>query len=200
MIQEGTIGERQLTKTIHIRNMVCNCCKILLKEKLENAGIAVHEISLGKARITYDRASISSDRLNHLLEKYGFGLLEDKDDKLVAEIKVAVIELIHQLNNVNSIVRKSDYIVEKLGYSYPYLSKLFSEHEHQTLEKYIILQKIERIKHLLDEDELSLSEIAYMMDYSSVQYLSNQFKKITGITVTQYKSGSEITTRGIDEL
>lgn len=180
--------------------MVCNCCKILLKEKLENAGIAVHEISLGKARITYDRAAMSSDRLTHLLEKYGFGLLEDKDDKLVAEIKVAVIELIHQLNNVNSIVRKSDYIVEKLGYSYPYLSKLFSEHEHQTLEKYIILQKIERIKHLLDEDELSLSEIAYMMDYSSVQYLSNQFKKITGITVTQYKSGSEITTRGIDEL
>ncbi|MCF8345842.1 MAG: AraC family transcriptional regulator, partial [Bacteroidales bacterium] len=76
----------------------------------------------------------------------------------------------------------------------------FSDHEHKTLEKYIIQQKIERIKTLLDEDEYSLSEIAYMMDYSSVQYLSNQFRKTTGVTVTQYKSGSEISPKGIDTL
>lgn len=189
-----------ITQTIHIKNMVCSSCTIFLKEKFEQVGIKVSEISLGRARITYHTADFDHKAINDLLETYGFSLLQDKDDKLIAEIKIAVIELIHHLNNVNSIVRKSDYLVEKLGYSYPYLSKIFSEHEEQTLEKYIIHQKIERIKHMIDEEDYSLSEIAYMMDYSSVQYLSNQFRKITGITVSQYKSGSEISKKGIDEI
>lgn len=180
--------------------MVCNCCKLFLTEKFEESGIQVHEITLGRARIRYDASLIRHEDIDIILQKYGFSLLEKKDDILVAEIKLAVIELIHHLNNVNSIVRKSDYLVEKLGFSYPYLSKIFSEHEQHTLEKFIISQKIERIKHMLDEEEYSLSEIAYMMDYSSVQYLSNQFKKITGVTVSQYKSGSEISKKGIDEL
>jgi AraC family transcriptional regulator len=189
-----------ITETVHIKNMVCNCCKLFLKEKLEERGIIVHEITLGKARITYDSSAISHEGINSILSKYGFSLLENREDKLVGEIKIAVIELIHHLNNVNSIVRKSDYLVEKLGFSYPYLSKVFSEHENSTLEKYIILQKIERIKHLLKEEDYSLSEIAYMMDYSSVQYLSNQFKKVTGVTVSQFRSGSEISMKGIEEI
>lgn len=189
-----------ITETIHIRNMVCHCCKIFLKEKLEVSGFRVHEISLGRAKISYRKSPKTQKALDELLKKYGFGLIENKEDRLVSEIKIAVIELIHHLNNVNSIVRKSDYLVEKLGLSYPYLSKVFSEHEHETLEKYIIHQKIERIKHLLDEEDYSLSEIAYMMDYSSVQYLSNQFRKITGMTVSQYKSDDETKKRGIDEL
>ncbi len=180
--------------------MVCNCCKLFLKEKLESIGIRVLEINLGKARVSYDEESVNRQDIEKLLGDYGFSLLEDKEERLVSEIKIAVIELIHHLNNVNSIVRKSDYLVEKLGFSYPYLSKIFSEHEDFTLEKYIIQQKIERIKHLLDEDEYSLSEIAYMMDYSSVQYLSNQFKKITGMTVSTYKSGQELDKRGIDSF
>lgn len=194
------VQKDHITETIHIRNMVCNCCKLFLREKLEDSGIIVHEVSLGRARITYNAAMTSHEEIEHILNKYGFGLLENKEDRLVSEIKIAVIELIHQLNNVNSIVRKSDYLVEKLGFSYPYLSKVFSDHEQITLEKYIINQKIERIKHLIDENEYSLSEIAYMMDYSSVQYLSNQFRKTTGVTVTQYKSGSEIDKHGIDAI
>ncbi len=193
-------GNNYITETIHIRNMVCNCCKIFLKEKLEESGIKVLEISLGRARVSYNTEIIQHDKINRLLQKYGFSLLEKREDILVSEIKLAVIELIHHLNNVNSIVRKSDYLVEKLGFSYPYLSKIFSEHENNTLEKFIIGQKIERIKHMLDEEEYSLSEIAYMMDYSSVQYLSNQFKKITGVTVSQYKTGSEISKKGIDGI
>jgi AraC family transcriptional regulator len=191
---------KHITETIHIKNMVCSCCKILLKEKFEEEGIRVHEISLGRARISYDSGSVTDKRIEQLLKRYGFSLLKNRDDKLVEEIKIAVIELIHHLNNVNSIVRKSDYLVEKLGFSYPYLSRIFSDHENKTLEKYIIQQKIERIKTMLDEDEYSLSEIAYMMDYSSVQYLSNQFRNITGVTVTQYKAGSEISPKGIDTL
>ncbi len=188
------------TEVIHIKNMICSCCKIFLKEKLEETNIFVHELTLGKARITYDQNAISQDDIRNLLQKYGFDLLINKEEKLVSQIKIAVIELVHHLNNVNSIVRKSDYIVEKLGFSYQYLSKTFSENEHITLEKYVINQKIERIKHMIDSDEYSLSEIAYMMDYSSVQYLSNQFKKITGITVSQYKMGSEVEKKSIDEI
>ncbi len=191
---------KHITETVHIKNMVCHCCKLFLKEKLEESGIIVHEISLGKAKISYGKSNISHEKINSILNRYGFSLLENRDDKLVGEIKIAVIELIHHLNNVNSIVRKSDYLVEKLGFSYPHLSKIFSEHENGTLEKYIILQKIERIKHLLKEEDYSLSEIAYMMDYSSVQYLSNQFKKITGVTVSQFRVGSEIDMKGIDEI
>jgi AraC-like DNA-binding protein len=196
------MAEKSIFKTecIHIKNMVSNCCVVLLKEKLEDLGITVIDISLGKANISYNTNEFNHQKIDEFLKKYGFSLLKNKDDKLVSDIKIAVVELIHQLNNVNSIVRKSDYLVEKLGYSYPHLSKVFSDHEHITLEKYIINHKIERIKHLLDDDEYSLSEIAYMMDYSSVQYLSNQFKKITGITVSQYKKGSEISARSIDDL
>ena len=135
-----------------------------------------------------------------MLQFYGFEIIHSKEDRIVEEIKLAVTELIHDLNNVDSIVRKSDYIVEKLGLSYPYLSKIFSEHEHKTLEKYIILQKIERIKYLIDTDDFTLSEIAFMMDYSSVQYLSNQFKSITGMTVSQYKEDYQKTKIGIDKL
>jgi AraC-like DNA-binding protein len=93
------------------------------------------------------------------------------------------------MNNVNSIVQKSDYLVEKLGMSYQKLSRLFSRQEGITLEKYIIQNKISRIKELLNQGEFSLSEIAYMMDYSSVHYLSKQFKDITGETVSLYKAG-----------
>ncbi len=189
-----------VTEVIHIKNMVCSCCKIFLQEKLEDSGVTVHEMSLGKARVSFNENAINLEEIKAILKRYGFDLLVNKEEKLVSDIKLAVIELIHHLNNMNSIVRKSEYIVEKLGFSYQYLSKTFSEHEHITLEKFIIAQKIERIKHMIDNDEYSLSEIAYMMDYSSVQYLSNQFKKMTGITVSQYKMGDEVGKKAIDEI
>jgi len=95
--------------------------------------------------------------------------------------------LVHYANNNNSIIRNSDYLVDKIGKSYQYLSSLFVEYENRTLEKFIIAHKIERTKVLLLQNEMSLSEIAYQMGYSSVQYLSNQFKKTTGITVSEFK-------------
>ena len=139
-------------------------------------------------KITYDSNTFKINEFIPVLKHYGLDLIEDGEKKVISDTKAAVNELIHQLNNVNSIVRKSDYLVERLGMSYQQLSKLFSKHENITLEKYIIIQKVDRIKQLLDSNEYSLSEIAYMMDYSSVQYLSNQFKKTTGITVSQYKN------------
>ena len=180
--------------------MVCNCCVILLKEKLEQAGIRVNNIQLGLITITYSPALIQDTFIYNLLGKYGFELIKGRELQLVEQIKIAVIELIHQLNNVDSIVRKSDYLVEKLGLSYSYLSRIFSSNEPITLEKYIIFQKMERIKELIDQNEYALSEIAFMMDYSSVQYLSGQFHKETGVSVTDYKKSNFVLKKPIDKL
>ena len=180
--------------------MVCQCCIRVIREDLENAGVVVDEISLGKATLTYDEDKISHEDIRKVLLHVGSDLIETREHRLVEEIKLAVIELIHHMNNVDSIVRKSEYLVEKTGLSYAYLSRIFSNHEHITLEKYIILNKIERIKELIDQDEFTLSEIAFMMDYSSVQYLSNQFKQMTGMTVSQYKESDRSSKKAIDQL
>jgi AraC-like DNA-binding protein len=188
------------TTTLYIQNMICQCCVRVIRMELENAGIKVDEISLGKAKIRYDETSTSMEDIRKILVEAGTDLIDSREHRIVEEIKVAVIELIHHMNNVDSMVRKSEYLVEKLGLSYAYLSRIFSAHEPITLEKYIILNKIERIKELIDQDEFTLSEIAFMMDYSSVQYLSAQFKHITGMTVTEYKESDRSSKKSIDKL
>jgi len=194
------ISEKLITWTFHIKNMVSNCCTILLKEKFEQAGIRVDNIQLGTVTVTCSPALITDKFIDNLLGKYGFELIKNRELQLIEQIKIAIIELIHQLNNVDSIVRKSDYLVEKLGLSYSYLSRIFSSHEPITLERYIILQKMERIKELIDQSEYTLSEIAFMMDYSSVQYLSNQFRKETRLSVTDYKKSNFVLKKPIDKL
>ena len=192
--------EKIFTRTFHIKNMVSNCCIILLKEKFGQAGIRVNNIQLGTVTVTGSPTLITDKYIDDFLGKYGFELNKDRESQLIEQIKIAVIELIHYLNNVDSIVRKSDYLVEKLGLSYSYLSRIFSSHEPITLERYIILQKMERIKELIDQKEYTLSEIAFMMDYSSVQYLSNQFRKEIGVSVTDYKKSTFVLKKPIDKL
>jgi len=188
------------TTTIHIKNMMCQCCLRVIREELENAGIVVEEISMGRATISFDEKEMSLEDVRKILVEFGMDLIESRDNRLVEEIKLAVVELIHHMNNVDSMVRKSEYLVEKTGLSYAYLSRIFSTHEHITLEKFIILNKIERIKEMIDQDEFTLSEIAFMMDYSSVQYLSNQFKHNTGMTVSEYKESDRSSKKSIDRL
>ena len=180
--------------------MVSGCSIHLLTEKFEEANIQVEYIGLGWATLTYDPGIMDEVQIRSILLRYNFDLILGRDNVLVENIKLAVIELIHHLNNVDSIVRKSDYLVEKLGVSYQYMSKTFSSIEKITLEKFIILQKIERIKELIIQDEYTLSEIAFMMDYSSVQYLSNQFKKITGFSVSAFKKNESPFKKPIDRL
>lgn len=179
------------TETIYIKNMVCNCCVRILSMALAKNEIQVDQIRLGKADISYDPSKHNMDTINSILQENGMELVISHEHKIVEQIKTAVIELIHQMNNVDSIVQKSEYLVGKLGLSYQQLSKIFSRHESITLERFIILNKIERIKELIDQEEFTLSEIAFMMDYSSVQYLSNQFHKITGLSVSEYKRNPE---------
>lgn len=193
-------GTDLVSQTLMIRNMVSNCCVVLLRERLESAGIIVNQVQLGQVKISYPRGSHNHDSVAGLIREIGLDVIEGREMIMVEKIKQAVIELIHHMNNVDSVVRKSDYLVEKLGYSYQYLSKTFSSLEPVTLERYIILQKIERIKQLIDNNEFTLSEIAFMMDYSSVQYLSNQFHKTTGMTVSEYKTSDRSSKKPIDKL
>ena len=185
---------------VRVKNMISKCCIILLEEKLQQNKIPYQEIKLGTINVQFNKHSDHYKKLVLLLESFGFQVITDREEQLVEDIKMAVIELVHQLNNVSSIIRKSDYLVEKLGLSYQHLSKVFSSKEHITLEKYFILQKIERIKELIHSQEYTLSEIAYMMDYSSVQYLSNQFKSVTGMSVTEYKNSGTIDKKPLEHL
>ena len=117
--------EELVQETLMIRNMVSNCCSILVRERLQKAGINVVHVQLGQAMISYPPKSPQRDLVPGILTELGLDLIESREEMLVEQVKQAVMELIHQMNNVDSVVRKSDYLVEKLGYSYPHLSKLF---------------------------------------------------------------------------
>ncbi len=167
--------------------MNSRCCIRLIQLLFRLEEIHINFIKMGEVDFDFKPATISYESICNLLKENGFEIIEDREQIIVEQIKTAVIELIHQYNNTNSIIRNSDYLVERTGYSYQTLSGLFSKHENTTLEKFIIAHKIEKVKELLEESDLTLSEIAFQMGYSSVQYLSTQFKAITGFTVSGYK-------------
>jgi len=180
--------------------MLCHCCLKLIEIVFKQHDILVKNVGPGYAEVFYDDEKYSLKDINAILEQYGMGLIKSREEQIVEKIKQSVTELIFESGNINSILRKSDYLVEKLAMSYQQMSKIFSKHENITLERYIIKNKIEKIKELIDSGEYSLSEIAYMMDYSSVQYLSNQFKKETGMTVSEYKKSRKNNKKSIDQL
>ncbi len=180
--------------------MLCSCCLRLIKFEFEHVGIQIDTIRQGVAEISFDSKKNSFKQIEEILKRNGMSLIKTREQKIVEKIKIAVVELIHHSNNIDSVIKKSEYLVEKLGMSYQQLSKMFSKHEDITLERYTILNKIERIKELIDQEEFTLSEIAYIMDYSSVQYLSNQFKKETGISVSDYKKSDKSIKRSLDNL
>ncbi len=166
--------------------MISDCCIRVVRMDLEAMGVKVVKIALGEVVIRFNPDKTPMDAIEKMLESGGFTRIKNKEGLLVDEIRRAVIALVHQ-TTFNAMVRNSDYLVGKFGKTYPYLSSVFSKYQGITLEKYIILQKIEKIKLLIEEDELSLSEIAFMMGYSSVQYLSTQFKSVAGISVSEFK-------------
>ncbi len=188
-----------LKKTIHVKNMVCNCCIRLLKKELDIDGIRVNSIKLGTVEISYAPEKVTLKMVEAMLEEFGFEIISDKEKILVEQIKLAMIELIHN-STYNAMVRNSDFLVERFNMSYPYISALFSKHEKTTLEKFTILHKIEKVKELIHYGELTLSEIAYIMGYSSVQYLSTQFKSVTGISVTDFKANPVIKRKSLENL
>lgn len=194
------INPENKSEQLFIKNMMCSSCVRLVKEDLTKLGVHVLNVKLSQATIIYDHSLISLKQISQVLSELGLELIEDKNQVLIEEIKLNVIDLIHRMNNVDSIARKSEYLVEKMGRSYQTLSKLFSKYEPITLEKFILLQKIERVKELAIDDKITLSEIAWMMDYSSPYHLSNQFKALVGVSLTDYKKNPAAYKKSINHL
>ena len=185
--------------TLHIKNMVCNRCIKVVREEFEKLELEITSISLGEVEITKEPGQVLFMKIRKVLEENGFELLEDKRAKTIEKLKSFLVKLIHHSDSIED-VKYSELIQNELGIDYTQLSSLFSSTEGITIEHFIILQKIERAKELLKYDELTLSEIAYKLGYSSVAHLSSQFKKITGMTASQFKTINGNKRRPIDKL
>lgn len=166
--------------------MVCGRCKMVVKSELDKLGLQTIAVELGEVELQDNITDSQKELLLKNLQALGFDLIDDKKNKTIEKIKNLIVDLVHHKNNELK-VNLSDYLVENLNQDYSTLSNLFSEIENTTIEKYFISQKIEKVKELLIYNELSLSEIADMLNYSNVAHLSNQFKKITGFTPTYFK-------------
>lgn len=185
--------------TIYIKNMVCNRCKMVVKSTLENLGLHPVRVELGEIELRENDVSRVNQQLRHDLQVLGFDLLDDKKAKTIEKVKNLITDLIQNKNNVLNIT-VSEYLSRELHQDYSSLSNLYSEVEGMTIEKYYILQKIEKVKELLVYDELSLSEIASRLNYSSTAYLSNQFKKVTGLTPSHFKKLRPVKRTPLDDL
>ena len=172
---------------LYVRYMVSIRCKMVVKAELEKLGIQYSSVELGEVQLPQ---SISPEQLNTLdqaLKKSGLELMDDKKSILIEKIKKVIIEMVHYDDEGEQRVNFSDYLAEKLNYNYTYLANLFSEVQGTTIEHFIILNKVEKVKELLVYNELNLTEIAWKMHYSSVAHLSNQFKKVTGLSPSHFK-------------
>ncbi len=184
---------------LYIKNMVCSRCKMVVKAQLENIGLHPLSIDLGEAEIEGDLSKDQWEQLNTSLKSVGFELIGNKKSRTIEKIKTAIVTLVHHSED-HLTTNLSEFITSQIHQDYNYLSNLFSEVEGITIEKYFIAQRIERIKELIVYDELTLSQIADQLGYSSVAYLSNQFKKVTGFTPSYFKSLKESKRKNIEEL
>lgn len=171
--------------------MVSYRCIMVVKEELNNLDIRYSKVNLGEVELCENITPSQIEALRLKLKKIGLELLDDKKSILIDKIKNEVIKMIHQSESPPTI-NYSEHISEQLGYDYTYLSNVFSEVQGITIQQYIIFNKIEKVKELLLYDELNLTEISYRLDYSSVAHLSNQFKKVTGLTPSFFKRMKEM--------
>ena len=177
-----------MKKTLHIKNMVCNRCIKVVREELEKLDYTIEKIELGEVVITSTKKKFQLDKIKKSLEENGFELIDSRNANIIERVKILIIKLIHHNSTENqSDINLHNEIIKEAGLSYQYVSSLFSSMEGITIEKFIIHQKIEKVKELIVYDELTLSEIAYRLGYSSVQHLSNQFKKVTGLSPSYFK-------------
>lgn len=175
---------------LYIKNMVSARCKMVAKEELKKLGLHYVMVDLGEVEIMENLSEDMRSKLKSGLVKSGLELMDDKRSMLIEKIKNIVVEVIHYREEPLSI-NFSEYLSKKLNHDYTYLSNLFSEVQGTTIEHFLIAHKIERVKELLIYNELNLTEIAYKLNYSSVAHLSNQFKKVTGLTPSHFKKLKE---------
>lgn len=167
--------------------MVSIRCKMLVKSELEKLGIKYNSVKLGEVNLSEDISEEQRKKLKENLLQSGLILLDNKNAMLIEKIKCVIIEMVHYADKLPK-TNFSDYLTKQLKYDYTYMANLFSEIEGSTIEHYILVHKIEKVKELIIYDELNFSEIALKLNYSSVSHLSHQFKKITGLTPTFFKS------------
>jgi AraC-like DNA-binding protein len=186
------------TKTLHIKNMVCNRCIKVIQEEFEKNGIQISDIQLGKIELTCQLTDNQLMIVKQIIKENGFELLDEKKNQIVNLIKTTIINRVHY-DKDSLDINFSEYLSSKIGYEYSYLSKQFSLFEGTTIEKYIIKQKIEFAKELIEYGKLSLKEVSFKLGYSSVQYFSNQFKKVVGVSPSEYKK-SNLSRVGLDQV
>jgi AraC-like DNA-binding protein len=179
-------AEERTNMKLYIKNMVSIRCKMLVKSQLERLNLPYKTVELGEVELEENISDQKREELKQALLISGLVLMEDKKSVLVEKIKTIIIEMIHYTDELPKI-NYSMYISQKLNLNYTYLANLFADVKGTTIEQFIIIHKIERVKELIIYDELSLTEIAAHMQYSSVAHLSKQFKKITGLTPSHFK-------------
>jgi YesN/AraC family two-component response regulator len=172
---------------------------MVVQDELEKLGLDFTNIKLGEVTLAKELTFDEKNSLESVLVPLGFEIIDDKKSRIIEKIKNTIIDLVHHQDN-DSKNNLSDILSKELNHDYNYLSNLFSEVEGTTIEKYFIAQRIEKIKELLVYDELSLSEIADRLNYSSVAYLSNQFKKVTGLTPSHFKQIREDRRKPLDKV
>ncbi|ATL49610.1 AraC family transcriptional regulator [Chitinophaga caeni] len=186
--------------TLYIKNMVCPRCIKVVQETIEKSGLKVGHIELGKVTLDGNIDQEAKDILSNRLKGEGFELLDDRKQQLIEAVKNIIVELVHY-GDLDELKEKfSTVITQKLNKDYHSISKLFSEIEGGTVEQFIIQQKVERVKELIAYGELTLSEISFKMGYSSVAHLSAQFKKVTGMTPSQFKADPGSYRKPIDAI
>ena len=171
---------------LYIKYMVSNRCKIMVKEELKKLGLHFMVVDLGEVEIMEEITAEQRAELQNALLESGLELMDDKRAILIEKIKNVIIDMVHHSEEVVK-TNFSEYLTSKLDYDYTYLANLFSEVQGTTIAQFLISHKVERIKELIIYDELSISEIAWKMNYSSVAHLSNQFKKVTGLTPSHFR-------------
>ncbi len=179
--------------------MVCDRCILVVKQQLAKNDLTASEVTLGEVVLTQPPAEIQLQQLHNDLQALGFEIIDDKKSRLIEKIKNIIIQLVHYTGEKPAF-NLSAIIAAELHYDYNYLSALFSEVEGITIEKYFIRQKIERVKELLVYNEYTLSQIADQLGYSSVAHLSSQFKQVTGLTPSHYKTIGENRRNPLDKI
>ncbi len=170
-----------------IRNMVCDRCKSAVWRVLTAQGLSVRQVDLGEVEVEGQPSLAELHRVNDALRTEGFELVDDRDAALIARVKAVIVKLVHHSGDADGRVKLAEYLSDALHKDYSTLSALFSQVEGITIEHYFLLQRLERVKEMVRYGELTLSEIADRTGFSSVAHLSNQFKKLTGMTPTAFK-------------
>ena len=172
---------------LYIKYMVSTSCKMVVKEQLSKLGLHYVSVTLGEIEIIENITNWQREQMKMALNEFGLELMDDTKSILIEKIKNAIIELVRYADGIPKI-NFSEHLSQKLNYNYTYLSNIFSENQSTTIEHFMIVHKIERVKELITYNELNLTEISWKLHYSSVAHLSNQFKKVTGLTPSFFKT------------